>query len=131
MTLELGGKSPNIALADADLERAADWGVRRVMANSGQTCSAPTRMLVEKSVYDKVVDLAVGVGRSIDTGDPARPGDHIGPVVSKAQFDKIQDYIQKGLTRACRQFWEASGGLTMQIGAITSAPPFSPMSITT
>ena len=102
VTLELGGKSPNVIFADADLEKAATWGVQRVMANSGQTCTAPTRMLVEKSVYDKVVDLAAGIGSSVETGDPAKEGGHIGPVVNKAQFDKVQDYIQKGIDEGAR-----------------------------
>ncbi len=102
VTLELGGKSPNVVFADADLGKAADWGVSRVMANSGQTCTAPTRMLVERSVYDKVVDLAAGIAKSVATGDPAKEGNHIGPVVSKSQFDRVQDYIQKGIDEGAR-----------------------------
>lgn len=102
VTLELGGKSANLIFADADLQRAVDWGVRRVMANSGQTCSAPTRMLVENSVYEKAVDLAAKIGESIKTGDPSRTGNHIGPVVSKAQYERVQRYIQKGIEEGAR-----------------------------
>jgi len=102
VTLELGGKSPNVIFADADLEKAADWGVKRVMSNSGQTCTAPTRMLVENTVYDRVVDLAAKVGESVEVGDPSKEGGHIGPVVSKAQYERVQAYIEKGIDEGAR-----------------------------
>lgn len=102
VTLELGGKSANVIFADADLEKAANWGVSRVMANSGQTCTAPTRMLVEKSVYEKVVDLAVKAGEATEVGDPSVEGSHIGPVVSKAQYERVQSFIEKGIEEGAR-----------------------------
>lgn len=102
VTLELGGKSPNVVFADADLEKAAAWGVSRVMANSGQTCTAPTRMLVEKSVYDRVVDLATKASEATQVGDPSAEGNHIGPVVSKAQFERVQSFIEKGIEEGAR-----------------------------
>ncbi|MEQ9487797.1 MAG: aldehyde dehydrogenase family protein [Alphaproteobacteria bacterium] len=102
VTLELGGKSPNVIFSDADLAKAAKWGVSRVMANSGQTCTAPTRMLVEKSVYDQVVDLAAKAGEATEVGDPSVEGNHIGPVVSKAQYERVQAYIEKGIEEGAR-----------------------------
>jgi aldehyde dehydrogenase (NAD+) len=93
---ELGGKSPNIVFADADLPKAIRRGVLHCFNNSGQSCNAPTRMLVEASVYDEAVRLAVEAGAKVQVGDPTTPGGHIGPVVSKAQWEKIQGYIRLG-----------------------------------
>lgn len=93
---ELGGKSPNIVFADADLPKAIRRGVLHCFNNSGQSCNAPTRMLVEASVYDEAVRLAVEAGAKVQVGDPTKPGGHIGPVVSRAQWEKIQGYIRLG-----------------------------------
>ncbi len=93
---ELGGKSPNIVFADADLPKAIKRGVMHVFNNSGQSCNAPTRMLVEASVYEQAVQLAVEAGAKVQVGDPTQHGNHIGPVVSKAQWEKIQSYIKLG-----------------------------------
>ncbi len=108
VALELGGKSPNMIFADADLDSAVTWGVNRVMSNTGQTCTAPTRMLVESSVYDTVVEKAKKVADSIQIGDPSKPGNHIGPVVSAQQFESVQGYIQIGIDEGARL---VSGGL--------------------
>jgi len=99
---ELGGKSPNIVFADADLEAAVKRGVLHCFNNSGQSCNAPTRMLVEESVYDRAVELAVAVGAAVEVGDPSRPGKHIGPVSSRMQFDRIQRCIEKGIAEGAR-----------------------------
>ena len=99
---ELGGKSPNIVFADADLEAAVKRGVLHCFNNSGQSCNAPTRMLVEESVYDRVVEMAVAVGAAVEVGDPSRPGKHIDPVSSRMQFDKIQRCIEKGIAEGAR-----------------------------
>ncbi len=99
---ELGGKSPNLIFADSDLERAVARGVLHCFNNSGQSCNAPTRMLVEDSVYARVVELAVATGSKVTVGDPAKPGKHIGPVASKMQFDKIQACIRKGMEEGAR-----------------------------
>ncbi|HEY4039720.1 MAG TPA: aldehyde dehydrogenase family protein [Burkholderiaceae bacterium] len=99
---ELGGKSPNILFADADLPAAAARGVRHCFSNTGQSCNAPTRMLVEGSVYDEVVRLAVAAGTKVRVGDPSQPGNHIGPLASKMQFDKVQDCIEKGIQEGAR-----------------------------
>jgi aldehyde dehydrogenase (NAD+) len=99
---ELGGKSPNIVFADSDLEAAVERGVRHCFNNSGQSCNAPTRMLVEASVYERVVEIAAKVASTVTLGDPMQPGPHLGPVVSKVQFDKIQHLIQVGIDEGAR-----------------------------
>ena len=91
---ELGGKSANILFDDAGLDTAVERGVRHCFNNSGQSCNAPTRMLVEASAYDRAVAVARQVAAGITLGDPQAPGPHLGPVVSKAQFDKIQRLIE-------------------------------------
>ena len=102
VTLELGGKSPNIIFADADLQRSVRSGVRNCMENTGQSCNAPTRMLVENSVYDEVVDIAKTTAEAVKVGDPRQGGDHIGPLVSGAQFDKVQGLIETGIAEGAR-----------------------------
>jgi aldehyde dehydrogenase (NAD+) len=94
---ELGGKSANLILDDADIVKAVSDGVHYMMGNSGQSCNAPTRMLVPNSKMDAAIEAAVNAAESIGVDDPAKPGDHIGPVVNKAQFDKIQGLIQQGI----------------------------------
>jgi aldehyde dehydrogenase (NAD+) len=91
---ELGGKSPNIVFADDALEAAVTRGVLHCFGNSGQSCNAPTRMLVEASVYDEAVAIARRVAEGVALGDPTERGAHLGPVSSKAQYDKIQRLIQ-------------------------------------
>ncbi|MCB2020496.1 MAG: aldehyde dehydrogenase family protein [Rhizobacter sp.] len=93
---ELGGKSPNVILPDADLKRAVTAGVRGVMGNSGQSCNAPTRMLVPNAKMDEALAIAKAAAEATTVGDPAS-GAAIGPVVSAAQWDKIQTLIHKGL----------------------------------
>ena len=97
VTLELGGKSPNILFADADIEKAVKRGVFGCFYNSGQSCNAPTRMLVERPIYQKVLEIAKATGESQQPGDPAVAGRHIGPVVSALQFDRIQTLIKAGI----------------------------------
>ncbi|MFM7065900.1 MAG: aldehyde dehydrogenase family protein [Gammaproteobacteria bacterium] len=99
---ELGGKSPNIIFADADLEAAVKRGVWHCFNNTGQSCNAPTRMLVEESVYARAVELAVAAGAKVKVGDPALPGPHIGPLASRMQFDKVQACIQRGIDEGAR-----------------------------
>ena len=94
---ELGGKSPNIILEDADLKRAVEGGVRNCFTNSGQSCNAPTRMLVPRSKHAEAVAIAKAAAESVTVGDPRTEGITIGPVVSEAQFDKIQRLIQAGI----------------------------------
>ena len=93
---ELGGKSPNIIMPDADLEKAVTTGVRSVMGNSGQSCNAPTRMLVPREAMDKVIAIAKRAAEGIRVGDPAADVD-MGPVVSMTQWKKIQGLIADGI----------------------------------
>ena len=94
--LELGGKGGNIVFADSHPDAVRE-GIRNVMSNSGQSCDAPTRMLVEKSIYQRAVKEAAEEANNIKVDVAQKKGDHIGPVVSKTQFDKIQDLIQSGI----------------------------------
>ena len=96
VSLELGGKGANIVFADAD-EKAVKRGIRRVFNNSGQSCNAPTRLLVEKSIYEKAVKEAIEVANNTSVDISEKNGRHIGPVVSKMQYDKIQNLIKKGI----------------------------------
>jgi len=99
--LELGGKGANIVFADAD-EEAVTRGVLQCLENSGQSCNAPTRMLVERSRYQQAVEEAQKIASQCRVGDPSQHGDHIGPVVSKVQFDKIQALIKSGIDEGAR-----------------------------
>ena len=94
---ELGGKSANIILEDADLAAAVAGGVTGVMTNSGQSCNAPTRMLVPAAKHDEALQVAKEAAEKVKVGDPMTEGTTIGPVVSEVQFDKIQKLIQKGI----------------------------------
>ncbi|HHV68830.1 aldehyde dehydrogenase family protein [Brucella intermedia] len=102
VSLELGGKSPNIVFADADLEKTIARSLAHCFENTGQSCNAPTRMLVERSVYDKAVELARKVAEGTKVGDPAEEGDHIGPLSSSIQFEKVQKLIRKGIDEGAR-----------------------------
>ncbi len=96
VSLELGGKGANILFADAR-DDAAKWSALRVFNNSGQSCNAPTRLLVERSRYDRTVEEVKAVADKLAVKSAHEDGKHIGPVVSRAQFDKIQNLIQTGL----------------------------------
>ena len=95
--LELGGKGGNIVFADSYKDAVRD-GIRNVMSNSGQSCDAPTRMLVEKSIYERAVKEAVDEANKIKVDQASKKGDHIGPVISKIQYDKIIDLIESGIS---------------------------------
>ena len=99
--LELGGKGGNIVFADSYKDAIRD-GIRNVMSNSGQSCDAPTRMLVEKSMYDEAVERVKNFANSMKVDVATKEGDHIGPVVSKTQFDKIQSLIQVGIDEGAK-----------------------------
>ncbi|WP_241483496.1 aldehyde dehydrogenase family protein [Leisingera sp. ANG-DT] len=97
VTLELGGKSPNLVFADADLEEKVTASVLECMYNTGQSCDAPTRMLVERSCYDQVLEIARAAAEGQAVGDPSQEGDHIGPMFDRIQYDRVQTMIQKGI----------------------------------
>jgi aldehyde dehydrogenase (NAD+) len=94
---ELGGKSANIVLDDADLAKVVAAGVTGCFLNSGQSCNAPTRMFVPADRHDEAVRIAKGAAESMKVGDPFTAGTNLGPVVSRAQWDKIQRLIQVGI----------------------------------
>jgi len=107
VALELGGKGANIIYADAD-DKAVKRGVLHCMQNSGQSCNAPTRMFVERSIYDQAVETAAEVANAVSVGPADKEGRHIGPVVSELQYGKIQDMIQVGIDEGARL---VAGGL--------------------
>lgn len=108
VALELGGKSPNIVFADSDLPDAIARGLAHCFENTGQSCNAPTRMLVERPVYDRAVGLAADYAATVKVGNPAEDGDHIGPLVSEMQFNKVQGLIEAGIKEGARL---VAGGL--------------------
>ena len=101
VSLELGGKGANIIFKDADPE-AIERGALRCFRNSGQSCNAPTRMLVEKSMYEEAIERLKKYTDNFEVGDPKKEGEHIGPVISETQFNKIQNLIQKGIDEGAK-----------------------------
>ena len=116
VTLELGGKSPNLVFADSDLETRVAESVRECMFNTGQSCDAPTRLLVERACYDDALRVAKRTAESIAAGDPAQDGDHIGPLFDRIQFDRVQSMIEVGLAEGARLL---AGGLGKPEGVTT------------
>ncbi|MDO6455794.1 aldehyde dehydrogenase family protein [Celeribacter halophilus] len=102
VTLELGGKSPNILLDDCDFEEAVKRGVRHCFQNTGQSCNAPTRMLVPQSHYETAMEIAKDVAESTKVDLPTQTGNHIGPLVSQMQYDRVQSLIQAGIEEGAR-----------------------------
>ncbi|MEA3214133.1 MAG: aldehyde dehydrogenase [Acidimicrobiia bacterium] len=102
VALELGGKSANVILDDADFSKAVPRGVSACYLNSGQTCTALTRMLVPRSRYDEAVQLAAQAADNFPVGDPMEEGNHLGPLISQAQWDRVQGYIAKGVEEGAR-----------------------------
>ena len=96
VSLELGGKSANVILDDADLKSAVSHGVSNCFLNSGQTCSAHTRMLVPRSQLEEVERIAATAAEKLTPGDPLEQGSRLGPLVSDAQRERVRDYIRKG-----------------------------------
>jgi aldehyde dehydrogenase (NAD+) len=101
ISLELGGKGANIIFKDADPE-AIERGALRCFRNSGQSCNAPTRMLVEKSIYNEAVERVKNYANKTKVDLPEKEGDHIGPVISENQYNKIQTLIQKGIDEGAK-----------------------------
>jgi aldehyde dehydrogenase (NAD+) len=97
VTLELGGKSPNLVFADCDLKQRVTASVQECMFNTGQSCDAPTRLLVERSCYDEVLKIAKLAAETIKVDNPEVEGDHIGPLFDQIQFDRVQAMIEVGI----------------------------------
>jgi acyl-CoA reductase-like NAD-dependent aldehyde dehydrogenase len=102
VALELGGKSPNVILDDADLERAVTDGVGKCFLNSGQTCSALTRMLVPRSRLADAEKIAAKAAETFTVGDPFSDDSRLGPVVSEAQREQVRGYIKKGVDEGAK-----------------------------
>ena len=99
---ELGGKSANVILPDADLPAAVRWNVARAFTNTGQSCHAPTRLLVQQAQVGEVVQLLKDEVAKVRVGDPQDPATTIGPVVNRAQFERVQQYIRIGIEEGAR-----------------------------
>ncbi|MFL6239247.1 MAG: aldehyde dehydrogenase family protein [Actinomycetes bacterium] len=102
VALELGGKSANVILPDADLEKAIKVGIGNCFINGGQTCTAQTRMLVDRARYDEALELARKTAESYTVGDPTDESTRIGPLVSAAQRERVRGYIDKGVSEGAR-----------------------------
>jgi aldehyde dehydrogenase (NAD+) len=102
VTLELGGKSANLILPDADLATAVKVGVAKAFVNSGQTCNALTRMLVHRDSYDEAVSYAAKNAERYPAGDPLAAGTRLGPLVSATQRDRVRSFIEQGLSEGAR-----------------------------
>ncbi|MER7395676.1 aldehyde dehydrogenase family protein [Streptomyces sp. NPDC000151] len=102
VTLELGGKSPNIVFADADIEKAAAAAPGSFLDNTGQDCCARSRILVQRSVYDRFLELLEPAVKAVTVGDPADPATGMGPLISAAQRDRVRSYVPDGAPVAIR-----------------------------
>ena len=94
MTLELGGKSPNIVFDDADLDQAVKGVVSGIFAASGQSCQAGSRLLLQESIHDQFIEKLVSFVKTAKVGDPSLPDTQIGPISNRPQFEKVLAYIQ-------------------------------------
>ena len=108
VALELGGKSPNIVFADTNIVDAVTRGANHVFDNTGQSCDSPTKMLVERSVYAQAIQVAQTAAQARGVGNPEQPGNHLGPLASQVQYDKVQAIIAKALEQGARL---VTGGL--------------------
>lgn len=115
MSMELGGKSPNIVFADADLDAAVPGAAMAVFQNSGQICSAGTRLYVQRSIYDEFVERVAAYAKSLRVGDPLDPETQLGPVVSAEQLQRVTDYLKLGEEQGAQAL---AGGMRIEDGAL-------------
>ena len=101
-TLELGGKSPNLLFADCDLDLALTQGLAHCFRNSGQSCNAASRMLIQRPIYERAVDRAAEIAKATALGAPDQHGAHLGPLVNRQQYDRVQSYLRKGVASQAR-----------------------------
>lgn len=94
VTMELGGKSPNIIFEDADLDEAANGALAGIFLSAGQSCVAGSRLLVQDSIYDEMVERLAGKARAARLGDPSDPATHVGPIATPPQFQKVLNYLE-------------------------------------
>ena len=97
VSLELGGKSPNIIFADANIEKAGKAAISAAFGNAGQSCSARTRIIVEKSIYNELIDIMVDGLDDYQIGDPLDKNTDMGPLISKTQWEIVNDYLSLGI----------------------------------
>jgi aldehyde dehydrogenase (NAD+) len=102
VSLELGGKSPNIIMDDVDLEAAVNMGMKQCFFNTGQSCSSPTRMLVPENLLEEATKYAVQASEAMVTGDPSEEETFLGPISNKTQYEKVQDLIQEGIDEGAK-----------------------------
>jgi aldehyde dehydrogenase (NAD+) len=114
MSMELGGKSPNIVFADADLDRAVPGAAMAVFQNSGQICSAGTRLYVERPIYEEFVGRVAEFASKLRVGDPLDPSTELGPVVSAEQLERVTSYLELGKMQGARAL--AGGARLSQAG---------------
>ena len=109
VTLELGGKSPNLVFSDCNLKEQITASINECMFNTGQSCDAPTRLLVEESCYKEVLEIAKEACENVFVDDPKKEGDHIGPLFDKIQFDRVQTLINAGIDEGAKLLTGGSG----------------------
>jgi aldehyde dehydrogenase (NAD+) len=115
VTVELGGKSPNIVFADADLDKAVPGAAMAVFFNSGQVCSAGTRLFVQREIHDEFVERLGAFAKSLKVGDPLDPQTQMGPLVSAAQLERVTGYMESGKSEGARVI---AGGNRIQEGGL-------------
>ncbi len=125
VTMELGGKSPNIVFADADIDRAVQMSALGIFNNSGQICSAGSRLFVERPIYDEVVERVAAFGAAMRVGSPLDPETQIGPLVSGKQYERVASYLELGPQEGARI---ATGGARLT-GGIYDAGHYVPPTV--
>ena len=128
VSLELGGKSPNIVFADADLEKAANSAVAAAYGNSGQVCTARTRLFLGKQQYDSFMTMLVDATESFTVGDPMDPKTLMGPVISQSQYDRVTEYINIGRSEGAELVYGGSRPSAMENGHFLQPTIFSQVS---
>ncbi|RPK37828.1 Phenylacetaldehyde dehydrogenase [Streptomyces sp. ADI91-18] len=128
VTLELGGKSPNIVFADADLEAAAAAAPMAFLDNTGQDCCARTRILVQRSVYDRFLELVAPGIEGVVVGDPADEKTQMGPLISRSQLDRVRSYVTDDLT-AIRGSAPEGRGFWHPPTLVTGVAPTAPVAV--
>lgn len=119
VTLELGGKSPNVIFEDADVDAAVRAATSGVFFNSGQVCSAGTRVLVHDAIYDQVVEQLAARAQALPVGDPRAPDTYLGPLISQRQLDRVLGYVARGVSEGARL---VSGGRRLDGKGFYMAP---------
>ena len=102
LTLELGGKSPNIVFADADLDKAVEGVIGAIFYRTGQVCTAGSRLIIEESVHDEFLQRLINIASEYRVGDPLDPRTQMGPLISDFQMESVLSYIEQGKRRRCR-----------------------------